>query len=143
MSVIAPAPAFTVTAPAPAACVSAPVCVSAPFDCSARVPVPTVTVPSASAFASRSDTAFAPVLARLTAPTKSFATLLSVIAPAPAFTVTAPAPAACVIAPVCVSAPFDWIASVPLPTFTVPSASAFVSRSDTLFAPLLVSVPAR
>ena len=107
VSVIVPAPAFTVTAPAPAACVSAPVCVSAPFDCSARVPVPTVTVPSASAFASRSDTAFAPVLARLTAPTKSFATLLSVIAPAPAFTVTAPAPAACVIAPVCVSAPFD------------------------------------
>ena len=101
--------------------------------------MPTVEAPSTIAFASVTATLFAPLLLRLTAPMKLFAALVSVIDPAPAFTVTAPAAAACVIAPVCVSAPFDWIASVPLPTFTVPSASAFVSRSDTLFAPLLVS----
>ena len=96
-------------APAPAACTIAPVWVIefAPLAVTASVPLPTVEAPSTIAFASVTATLFAPLLVSPTAPTKSFATLLSVIAPAPAFTVTAPAPAACVSAPVCVSAPFD------------------------------------
>ena len=56
--------------------------------------------------------------------------------------VTAPAPAACVIAPDCVNAPPAWIPSVPVPTPIVPSTKALVSRSATLFAPVLVRLTA-
>ena len=146
-SVIAPAPVVKLAAPAPAACTIAPVWVIefAPVAVTASVPLPTLEAPRMIAFASVTATLFAPLLFRLTAPMKLFAALVSVIEPAPALKVAAPAPAACVSAPVCVERAVRLHASrVPVPTVTVPSASAFASRIDTVVRPAVRrATPAR
>ena len=94
------APAVKVAAPAPAAWVITPVCVIAPVEVTVSVPVPTLEAPRVVGPAFVSATLLAPLLLSDTAPVKSLAALLSVMALAPAVNVAAPAPAAWVIAPV-------------------------------------------
>ena len=105
---IAPAPALMVTAPVPETI--APVCVSAPLLRTSSLPSPNCdTLPSTSALMSVMAMLFAPVLASVTAPMKSFPVPSSRIAAAPAVTRVLPPtastePLACITAPLVVMA---------------------------------------
>ena len=144
LSAIAPAPALSDDCPLPVTI--APVCVIAPLVVTARTPAAVGVIdtpPSASAPTSRIVMALAPVLLRLTAPRKSLPTLFSVIAAAPAANVTAPLPLRMAVVEVCVMAPLLVIWSVPaaeLSIETLPSVSAFWSRIEMAFAPVVSRV---
>ena len=112
--VITPAPALKVATPAEDACVIAPVWVI-PTAFKVRVPLPTLDAARIRSSTSLTATLFAPVFDKVTAPPKSLAASLSVIAKLPALKLEVPVgvtpPLVWVIAPPAVTETFrsvDW-----------------------------------
>ena len=106
--VITPAPALKVAAPAEDACVTAPFWVI-PTAFKVRVPLPTLDAARIRSSTSLTAMLFAPVFDKVTAPPKSLAASLSVIAKLPALKLEVP---------VGVTPPLAWVIAPPAVTET-------------------------